>query len=181
VPKERRALAALGPRVLKLSAERTAGAHPYLVNPEHTRSAREVMGEGALLAPEQKVVLGTDRAAVRAAGNPVLRRYLGMANYVGNLRRLGFEDEDFAGDGSDRLFDAVIVHGGVEQVAAGLRAHLDAGADHVTLQVSARTTRSRRTASWPPRSSSEARTSRERVARRAARHQSAQESAQLIR
>jgi probable F420-dependent oxidoreductase len=135
VPKERRALAALGPRVLKLSAERTAGAHPYLVNPEHTRSAREVMGEGALLAPEQKVLLGTDRAAVRAAGNPVLRRYLGMANYISNLRRLGFDDEDFAGDGSDRLFDAVIVHGGVEQVAAGLRAHLDAGADHVALQV----------------------------------------------
>ena len=135
VPREHRALAALGPRVLKLSAERTAAAHPYLVNPEHTRFAREVMGDGALLAPEQKVVFGTDRAAVRAAGNPVLRRYLALSNYVSNLRRLGFDDEDFAGDGSDRLFDAVIVHGGVAQVADGLRAHLDAGADHVTVQV----------------------------------------------
>ena len=135
VPKERRALAALGPRVLKLSAERTAGAHPYLVNPAHTRLAREVMGEGPLLAPEQKVVLGTDRAAVRAAGDPTLVRYLGLVNYLSNLRRLGFDDEDFAGDGSDRLFDAVIVNGEADQVAAGLRAHLDAGADHVTLQV----------------------------------------------
>ena len=135
VPKECRALAALGPRVLKLSGERTAGAHPYLVNPEHTRSAREVLGEGPLLAPEQKVVLGTDRTAVRAAGDPTLGRYLGLSNYVSNLRRLGFGDEDFAGKGSDRLFDALIVHGDAVQVAAGLRAHLDAGADHVTLQV----------------------------------------------
>jgi probable F420-dependent oxidoreductase len=135
VPKEHRALAALGPRVLKLSAERTAGAHPYLVNAEHTRLAREVMGEGALLAPEQKVVLAADRAAARVFGNPVLKRYFGMANYVSNLRRLGFGDEDFAGEGSDRLLDAVILHGGAEQVAAGLRAHLDAGADHVTVQV----------------------------------------------
>jgi len=135
VPKEHRALAALGPRVLKLSAERTAGAHPYLVNAEHTRLAREIIGEGPLLAPEQKVVLGTDRAAVRAAADSTLRRYLGLTNYLSNLRRLGFDDEDFAGNGSDRLFDAVIVHGDVDQVAAGLRAHLDAGADHVNLQV----------------------------------------------
>lgn len=135
VPKERRALAALGPRVLKLSAERTAGAHPYLVNAEYTRGAREILGEGPLLAPEQKVVLGTDRAAVRAIGDPVVRRYLGLSNYVSNLRRLGFGDEDFVGDGSDRLFDALVVHGEVEQVAAGLRAHLEAGADHVAVQV----------------------------------------------
>ena len=135
VPKEHRALAALGPRVLKLSAERTAGAHPYLVNAEHTRQAREIMGEGPLLAPEQKVVIGTDRAAVRAAADSTVRRYLGLTNYLSNLRRMGFDDEDFVGNGSDRLFDAVIVHGDVDQVAAGLRAHLDAGADHVTLQV----------------------------------------------
>ena len=135
VPKQHRALAALGPRVLKLSAERTAGAHPYLVNAEHTRRAREVMGAGALLAPEQKVVLDSDPARARAAARPTVAFYLGLSNYVSNLRRLGFGDEDFVGDGSDRLFDAVIVHGDVEQVAAGLRAHLDAGADHVTLQV----------------------------------------------
>jgi len=135
VPKERRALAALGPRVLRLAGERTAGAHPYLVNAEHTRRAREVLGDGPLLAPEQKVVIGTDRAAVRAAGDPSVRRYLDLGNYVSNLRRLGFGDEDFVGMGSDRLFDALIVHGDAAQVAAGLRAHLDAGADHVTLQV----------------------------------------------
>jgi probable F420-dependent oxidoreductase len=135
VPQQHRALAALGPRVLKLAAERTAGAHPYLVNAEHTRFAREVMGEGPLLAPEQKVVLATDPAAVRAVGNPVLSRYFGMVNYVSNLRRLGFGDEDFAGEGSDRVLDAVVLHGGAEQVAAGLRAHLEAGADHVTVQV----------------------------------------------
>ena len=135
VPKERRALAALGPRVLRLSAERTAGAHPYLVNAEHTRRARAVLGDGPLLAPEQKVVIGTDRSAVRAAGDPSLVRYLALTNYVSNLRRLGFGDEDFVGNGSDRLFDEIIGHGDAAQVAAGLRAHLDAGADHVTLQV----------------------------------------------
>ena len=134
VPKERRALAALGPRVLKLAAERSAGAHPYLVNPEHTRRARAVLGEGPLLATEQKVFLGTDRAVVREVGDPVLRMYLGLNNYVSNLRRLGFGDEDFAGSGSDRLFDELIVSGEVDRLAAGLRAHLAAGADHVVVQ-----------------------------------------------
>jgi probable F420-dependent oxidoreductase len=134
VPKERRALAALGPRVLKLAAERSAGAHPYLVNAEHTRRAREVLGEGPLLATEQKVVLGTDRAAARATANSTLGRYLGLSNYVTNLRRLGFEDEDFANGGSDRLFDELILTGDAEKVAAGLRAHLDAGATQVLVQ-----------------------------------------------
>ncbi|MFF7979827.1 LLM class F420-dependent oxidoreductase [Streptomyces sp. NPDC007901] len=135
VPVARRALAALGPRVLRLAAERAAAAHPYLVTPEHTRQAREILGPGTLLAPEQKVVLETDRSRARATGGRRLGPYLGLSNYVGNLRRLGFDDADFADGGSDRLFDALILHGGTAEVAAGLRAHLDAGADHVTLQL----------------------------------------------
>lgn len=135
VPKERRVLAALGPRVLRLAAERTAGAHPYLVTPEHTREARGIIGPEALLAPEQKAVLDTDPGRARAAGRSTLRMYLGLTNYVSNLRRLGFSEQDVAGDGSDRLFDAVILHGADGQIAAGLRAHREAGADHVALQV----------------------------------------------
>ena len=135
VPVARRALAALGPRVLRLAAERTAAAHPYLVTPEHTRQAREILGPGTLLAPEQKVVLETDRARARATGDLTLGLYLGLSNYVGNLRRLGFDDADFADGGSDRLFDALFVHGDTGRVAAGVRAHLDAGADHVAVQL----------------------------------------------
>jgi probable F420-dependent oxidoreductase len=135
VPKQRRVLAALGPRVLRLSAERTAGAHPYLVTPEHTREARELLGDGPLLAPEQKVVLNTDPAAARAIGTPTLRMYLGLRNYVSNLRRLGFGEDEVVGDGSDRLFDQVILHGPDDEVGAGVRAHLSAGADHVAVQV----------------------------------------------
>lgn len=135
VPVEHRALAALGPKVLRLSADRTAGAHPYLVTPEHTRRAREILGAGPLLAPEQKVVLAADRAQARAIAGETVDRYLGLQNYVANLRRLGFTDEDFADGGSDRLFDALIVHGDAATIAAGVRAHLDAGADHVAVQV----------------------------------------------
>ncbi|MER7184471.1 LLM class F420-dependent oxidoreductase [Streptomyces hyaluromycini] len=135
VPVARRALAALGPRVLRLAGDRTAAAHPYLVTPEHTRRARDLLGTGPLLAPEQKVVLETDPARARAIGDATLGLYLGLTNYVGNLRRLGFDDTDFADGGSDRLFDALILHGDPARVAKGLRAHLDAGADHVALQV----------------------------------------------
>jgi probable F420-dependent oxidoreductase len=136
VPVAGRALAALGPRVLKLSAERTAGAHPYLVTPEHTREARAILGEGPLLAPEQKVVLETDPAKARAIGRPkVMTPYLGLVNYVNNLRRLGWTDEDLADGGSDRLIDALVLHGNAETVARGVTAHLDAGADHVAIQV----------------------------------------------
>src|SRR6185312_10095338 len=102
VPKERLALAALGPRVLRLSAERAAGAHPYLVTPDHTREARGILGEGALLAPEQRVVLRADPAEARAIGRPsVVTPYLGLRNYRESLQRLGYTDEDLAGDGSD--------------------------------------------------------------------------------
>lgn len=136
VPKEGMALAALGPKVLKVSAERTAGAHPYLTTPEHTREARELVGPGVLLAPEQKVVLETDPEKARAIGRPpVDRPYLHLTNYVSNLKRLGFTDDDVANGGSDRLIDALAVHGDGAALAAGLTAHLDAGADHVCAQV----------------------------------------------
>jgi probable F420-dependent oxidoreductase len=137
VPVADRALAALGPKMLQLAAERSAGAHPYLTTPEHTRWAREVMGEGPLLAPEQKVVV--DRDTVRA--RPVARRavsnpYLRLTNYVSNLRRLGYTDDDLAGgDGSDRLIDDLSPHGDAASVAPSITAHLDAGADHVCIQV----------------------------------------------
>ncbi|MFQ3557922.1 LLM class F420-dependent oxidoreductase [Streptomyces gramineus] len=135
VPVSRRALAALGPRVLRLAGERTAAAHPYLVTPDHTRGARDILGPGPVLAPEQKVVLETDRGRARAIGDATLGFYLNLTNYVGNLRRLGFDDADFADGGSDRLFDALILHGDAARVAEGVRAHHEAGADHVALQL----------------------------------------------
>jgi probable F420-dependent oxidoreductase len=129
-------VAALGPRVLRLAADRTAGAIPYLVPPEHTRQAREILGPDRLLAPEHKVVLDPDPARGRGLGRKrVSNPYLGLVNYTSNLRRLGFTDEDLAGGGSDRLVDALVAHGTAEQVAAQLRAHLDAGADHVCAQL----------------------------------------------
>lgn len=135
VPRERRVLAALGPRVLRLAAERSAGAHPYLTTPRHTREARALLGDGVLLAPEQKIVLDTDPAAARTAARPTVRFYLGLSNYTANLRRIGFEDADLDGDGSDRLVDALALHGSAAQIAEGLRAHREAGADHVAIQV----------------------------------------------
>jgi probable F420-dependent oxidoreductase len=135
VPADGRVLAALGPRVLQLAAERTAGAHPYLVTPEHTRWARQILGEGPLLAPDQKVVLETDPERARAIARPrVQHPYLGLTNYLSNLRRLGFTDADFADGGSDALVDALVVHGDADALARGVTAHLDAGADHVAVQ-----------------------------------------------
>jgi probable F420-dependent oxidoreductase len=136
VPADRLVLAALGPRVLKLAADRAAGAIPYLVPPEHTRLAREILGPDKLLAPEHKVVLDADPQRGRALGARRVRTpYLGLVNYTSNLRRLGFTDEDLANGGSDRLVDALVAHGSPEQVAAQLTAHLDAGADHVCVQL----------------------------------------------
>ena len=136
VPQQRRVLAALGPRVLRLAADRALGAHPYLVTPEHTRTAREILGRDALLAPEQKVVLETDPVRARAVGRPrVEKPYLGLANYTANLRRLGWTEEDLADGGSDRLIDALAVHGTPAQVADALRGHLRAGADEVAVQL----------------------------------------------
>jgi probable F420-dependent oxidoreductase len=131
VPAEGRVLAALGPRVLALAAERTAGAHPYLTTPEHTRQARALIGPGPLLAPEQKVVLETDAEAARALGRPAVRSpYLGLVNYRRNLLRLGFTEEQLD-TAADEVVDALVARGDAATAAAGLTAHLDAGADHV--------------------------------------------------
>ncbi|MFI2336113.1 LLM class F420-dependent oxidoreductase [Nocardia rhamnosiphila] len=134
VPVSGRMLAALGPKVLKLAADRTAGALPYLTTPEHTAQAREIVGD-ALLAPEQKLVVDTDPDSARATGRTVVEMYLGLRNYTTNLRRLGYTDEDIAKPGSDRLLDALAVHGAADQVAAQARRHIEAGADHLALQV----------------------------------------------
>ncbi len=135
VPTSRRVLAALGPKVLQLAAERSAGAHPYLTTPEHTATARELVGRTVFLAPEHKVVLSTDAAAAREAGRDAVGFYLRLSNYVNNWRRLGFGDRDVRPPGSDRLIDAVVAHGSAEDIAARLGEHLAAGADQVTLQV----------------------------------------------
>jgi probable F420-dependent oxidoreductase len=136
VPVERRILAALGPRVLRLAAARTAGAHPYLVTPEHTRQAREILGTGKLLAPEQRVVLEADPARARAIGRPsVVKPYLGLTNYTANLRRLGFTEADVAGEGSDRLIDALVVSGDDAEIRRRFEEHHEAGADHVAVQL----------------------------------------------
>jgi probable F420-dependent oxidoreductase len=134
VPRDRLVLAALGPRVLRLAADRTKGAHPYLVTPDFTRQAREAVGT-ALLAPEQRVALSSDPDAARAAGRASLQNYLTMSNYLANFRRMGFDDSDFAGEGSDRLVDGLVVTGDDDTIASRLRAHLDAGADHVAVQL----------------------------------------------
>lgn len=135
VPKDRRVVAALGPRVLKLSAERSAGPHPYLTTPEHTAEARKLLGPDAFIAPEHKVVLTTDADKARAVGRKALAIYLNLTNYLKSWKRLGFTDEDVAKPGSDRLVDAVVAYGTVDAIAARLKEHRDAGADHVAVQV----------------------------------------------
>ncbi|EHB58306.1 putative F420-dependent oxidoreductase [Mycolicibacterium rhodesiae JS60] len=135
VPKNRRVVAALGPQVLKLSAARSAGAHPYLTTPEHTAEARELLGPEAFLAPEHKAILTTDADRAREVGRRALDIYLNLQNYLNSWKRLGFTDEDVARPGSDRLVDAVVAYGTPEQIAARLTEHLDAGADHVPVQV----------------------------------------------
>lgn len=135
VPAQRRALAALGPRVLELARTRTAGALPYLITPDYTRSAREQLGPEALLVAEQKVVLDDDPQRARELGRARVGSYLRLSNYVANLRRIGFDEQDVTFPGSNRLTDALAVHGDVDTVAAGLRAHLAAGANQVAIQV----------------------------------------------
>ena len=137
VPRERRVLAALGPRALRLAAERTAGTHPYLVVPDFTRHARAIIGPEALLAPEHMAVVSTDATRARAIGRAfvVENAYLRLSNFVNNLLRHGFTADDVRGGGSDRLIDALVLHGDPAQISAGLSAHLDAGANHVSVQV----------------------------------------------
>ena len=131
---DRLVLAALGPRMLELSRDRSWGAHPYLVTPEHTRLARFVLGPRRLLAPEQAVVLETDPVRARSIARRHLATYLQAPNYTRNFLRLGFEPGDFADGGSDRLVDAIVAWGDPVTVRARVEAHFTAGADHVCLQ-----------------------------------------------
>jgi probable F420-dependent oxidoreductase len=136
VPVERRVLAALGPRLLRRAAARSAGAHPYLVTPEHTRLAREILGPGKLLAPEQRVVLEADPVQARAGGRPsVVKPYLSLTNYTSNLQRLGFTAADVAGEGSDELIDALVIWGDDAEIRRRFEEHFQAGADHVAVQL----------------------------------------------
>jgi probable F420-dependent oxidoreductase len=128
-------LAALGPRMLDLAAERADGAHPYFVPVEHTRIARERLGTDPVLAVEVTAVLDADATRARETARAFATRYLAAVNYANNLRRLGWSDEDVAGGGSDRLLDAVVVQGDAAAIARRVREHLDAGADHVCVQV----------------------------------------------
>ncbi len=132
-----RVLAALGPRMLELSATRANGAHPYLTTPDHTRQAREIIGADALLAPEQMVVFETDPAAARAIGRAAVGFYLRAPGYLASLERLGFSEEDWADPkaASDRLIDGVVAWGDTDTITRRIREHHDAGADHVCIQV----------------------------------------------
>lgn len=129
-----RVLAALGPKMLRLAADRSRGAHPYLVTPEHTATARERLGDGPLLLPEQAAILRTDADAAREIGRNFLRSYLQLPNYANNLLRTGFTEDDVASI-SDRLVDAIVVWGNEEAILARVDEHKAAGADHVCVQI----------------------------------------------
>lgn len=135
VPVADRLLSALGPRMLAMAAERSAGTHPYLSIPEQTAQARAALGPHALVAPEQTVVLDTDAAAARRTARAFLHHYLGLANYTGTMQRAGFTAADVSGTGSDHLVDRIVAHGDAAHLADAVRAHLRAGADHVCIQV----------------------------------------------
>jgi probable F420-dependent oxidoreductase len=135
LPESSRVLAALGPRMVALAGERSRGAHPYLTTPEHTARAREILGAGPVLAPEQKVVLETDPERARSIARDGAQMYLGLPNYLNNLRRLGFAEADFADGGSDRLIDALVAWGDADTVLRRVQQHQEAGADHVGIQV----------------------------------------------
>jgi probable F420-dependent oxidoreductase len=135
LPDGARVLAALGPRMLRLARDRSAGVHPYLVPPEHSALAREAVGPDALIATEQAVVLETDATTARRIGRAHLAMYLALPNYANNLLRLGFTDDDIAVPGSDRLVDAIVAWGDVDAIKARVDAQRAAGADHVCIQV----------------------------------------------
>jgi probable F420-dependent oxidoreductase len=134
-PAAERVLAALRRRMLDLARDRAAGSHPYFVPPEHSAAARAELGSGPLLAPEQAVMVETDRDAARQAGRRFCERYLQLPNYTNNLRALGYTEEDLAPPGSDRLIDAIVAWGDEATIAARVQDHLDAGANHVCIQV----------------------------------------------
>jgi len=134
-PRPPRVLAALGPKMLELAAADADGAHTYFVPPEHTARAREILGPDKLLVPEQVCVLSEDPAVAREIARRHTTSYLRLANYTNNLKRFGFADTDFADGGNDRLVDTICVWGDLDAIAARVRAHLDAGADHVAVQV----------------------------------------------
>jgi probable F420-dependent oxidoreductase len=134
LPRDRRCLAALGPKMLDLCAERSRGTLTYFVPVEHTRSARARLGPDPLIATELACVIETDAGPARAAARRYATLYLGLRNYTNNLLEFGFSDRDIADGGSDRLIDAIVPHGTAEEIAAVVQAHLDAGADHVCLQ-----------------------------------------------
>ncbi len=128
-------LAALGPKMLELARDRTRGAHPYFVPPEHTEIARTILGDDALLAPEQMVVLETDPSRAREIARAAMGMYITLPNYVNNLIRLGFTEDEVTVGPSDRVVDAIVAWGDLDTIAARVRAHHDAGADHVCVQV----------------------------------------------
>ena len=130
-----RALAALGPKMLELAATRTAGVHPYLVTPEHTQIARDAVGSETMVAPEQGVVLETDPNRARSIARTNLAGYFALPNYTNNWIRLGFGEDEIANGGSDRLIDALVAWGDEDAIEARVRAHRDAGASHVCIQV----------------------------------------------
>jgi len=143
-----RVIGALAPKMLALAAERTDGAHPYFVPPEHTRRARAALGPKKLLAPEQAVVLERDPGVAREIARAHMQMYLQLPNYVNNLRRLGFSDDDIRDGGSDKLVDAIVAWGDVGAVADRVRAHHEAGADHVCIQVLPREATAMPIAEW---------------------------------
>jgi probable F420-dependent oxidoreductase len=134
VPRTRRCLAALGPKMLELSAKRSLGAHTYFVPGDHTRAARKRVGETPVLAPELACVLDDDVESARGKARAYAALYLGLRNYTNNLLNHGFSEVDIADGGSDRLIDALVPHGRADEIAAAAREHLTAGADHVCLQ-----------------------------------------------
>ncbi len=144
----RRVLAALGPRMLELAAAEALGAHPYFVPVEHTALAREALGRGPMLCPEQAVVLASDPDEARAAARTHMATYLGLPNYTNNLRRFGWSDDDFADGGTDALVDAIVAWGDEDAIVGRVQAHLDAGADHVCVQVLGRDATALPMAQW---------------------------------
>jgi len=130
-----RVLAALGPKMLELARDRADGAHPFSTTPEHTAMARGILGPGKLLLVEQKVMLESDPAVARAVGRGLAAGLATMPNYRASLERMGFDESDFAGAGSDRAADALVAWGDIDAIRARLQAHWDAGADQVAVQV----------------------------------------------